>query len=256
MEASLARTGSPGIASPLPQALLAQLLGIAGATAFAAAISLATGTGLPSALWIAAQAVLAVAFARWLRMDWWWLPVHLAFAPALMVATKLEPQWGGVMLALLLLLYGGTQRTRVPLYLSSAAATRALSALLPRDAQSRLLDVGCGTGTVLAALAHSHPQMRLQGVERAPLPWLLARLRALRSGRYQVTWGDLWQVDLSGFDVVYAYLSPAPMAALWEKAQREMRPGSLLVSFRFAIPGVTPDVELAAGPDRVYAWRI
>jgi hypothetical protein len=30
--------------------------------------------------------------------------------------------------------------------------------------------------------------------------------------------------------VVYAFLSPAPMAALWDKVRREMRAGSLFIS--------------------------
>ncbi|HSX69654.1 MAG TPA: class I SAM-dependent methyltransferase, partial [Pseudomonas sp.] len=43
-----------------------------------------------------------------------------------------------------------------------------------------------------------------------------------------------------GYDVVYCFLSPAPMAELWTKARSEMRPGSLLISNSFEIPGVAP----------------
>jgi hypothetical protein len=46
--------------------------------------------------------------------------------------------------------------------------------------------------------------------------------------------------------VIYAYLSPAPMERLWEKARAEMKPGSLFISNSFAVPGVSFDevVEL------------
>jgi hypothetical protein len=50
---------------------------------------------------------------------------------------------------------------------------------------------------------------------------------------------------------VFAYLSPAAMPALWRKAQREMRPGSLLVSYEFEIPaasGVKTILTTEAGP--------
>jgi hypothetical protein len=74
--------------------------------------------------------------------------------------------------------------------------------------------------------------------------------------RYRVRWGNLWSTDLSCHDVVYAYLSPAPMSSLWEKARREMRPGSLLVSFRFMIPGVVPARTIGAGGNCLYVWRL
>jgi hypothetical protein len=44
---------------------------------------------------------------------------------------------------------------------------------------------------------------------------------------------------LAGQDVVYAFLSPAPMKQLWAKAQAEMTPGSLFVSNSFPVPGAS-----------------
>jgi hypothetical protein len=42
----------------------------------------------------------------------------------------------------------------------------------------------------------------------------------------------------------FAYLSPAAMLALWHKARAEMRPGTLLLSYEFHIPGTTPDLVI------------
>jgi hypothetical protein len=64
---------------------------------------------------------------------------------------------------------------------------------------------------------------------------------------------------LAKYDVVYAYLSPVPMADLWKKARLEMRPGSLFVSNGFIVPDVWPTQAIALG-DRVgstlYIWRM
>ena len=59
-------------------------------------------------------------------------------------------------------------------------------------------------------------------------------------------------------DVVYAFLSPAPMPRLWEKVQREMRPGTLFISNRFIVPGVKPHQRIATGEPGVnlYVWRL
>jgi hypothetical protein len=110
---------------------------------------------------------------------------------------------------------------------------------------------------VLAALSEQRPRARLAGVERAPLPWLAAWARSRLAGnRYRAAWGNLWDTPLSEHDVVYCYLSPAAMPRLWEKARREMRPGSLLVSFRFAIPGANPQAGIRVGNQWLYLWRM
>jgi len=49
------------------------------------------------------------------------------------------------------------------------------------------------------------------------------------------------------------------MPALWEKVRREMRPGTLFISYRFAVPGVHPSavVELQdLGRTQLYLWRL
>ncbi len=245
--------------SPLWRALTAQATGLIAATAAGASWSLLTGAAISTMPWIFVQCVSAGVTAAALRLQWWWIAVSLVFVPALAigVAVSLPALWPGAALLALLLTYGGTQGTRVPLYLSSRAAVRALRELLPTDRPISLLDIGAGTGTVLAAIGCSHSNVAAQGVERAPMPFLLAFLRAWVGGRrYRVRWGNLWSTDLSSHDIVYAYLSPVPMPRLWEKAKREMRPGSLLISYRFLIPGVVPDRMIDAGKDGLYVWRL
>lgn len=165
--------------------------------------------------------------------------------------------WPALGLAMLLLAYGGTQSTQVPLYLSSAAAIAALRTLIPLERPQRILDLGCGTGKVLDALRCSHAQAVLEGVERAPLPFVLAWCRSvLRARRFRVRWQSLWKANLGGFDLVYAYLSPVPMAQLWQKAVHEMHSGTLLVSFRFAIPGVAPHKVMDADGHTLFVYQI
>nr|MBP9655293.1 class I SAM-dependent methyltransferase [Rhodocyclaceae bacterium] len=71
-------------------------------------------------------------------------------------------------------------------------------------------------------------------------------------------WDDLWQADLGNYDVVYAFLSRAPMPRLWEKVQAEMKPGSLFISNSFPVPGATPDqvIEVDCTPPRpLYCYQ-
>jgi len=257
--ATPSRQAFPAYPSPLWRALASQVAGLIAAILAGALWSLVFGTGIPTLPWTLVHSSCAGAAAAVLGLAWWWIVLNLAFAPALAIgiAISLPPHWSAAALIALLLVYGGTQRTRVPLYLSNFAAVRALRDLVPTDRPLSFLDIGAGTGTVLAAIASSHCNVAVQGVERAPIPFLLAFLRSFFGRRrYRVRWGNLWSTDLSGHDVVYAYLSPAPMPLVWEKARREMRPGSLLVSFRFIIPGVVPSTMIDAGGNWLYVWRL
>ncbi len=49
---------------------------------------------------------------------------------------------------------------------------------------------------------------------------------------------------------MYAFLSPVPMPAVWAKAIAEMRPGSLLVSNSFEVPGHEADAVIEVGDRR------
>jgi hypothetical protein len=182
---------------------------------------------------------VAVSLGLAWRLPGWWLPINLLFIPGLLVmqGLGLDSSWYLAAFALLVLVYGGVARSQVPLYLSSRKAWHAVAGLVPPRAA--VVDLGSGLGGMLAFLSRQRPEGRYVGVETAPLPFLLAWIRAQFGGvRYTIRWNSLWKVDLGEFDVAYAYLSPVPMAALWRKVQAEMRPGTLFVSNTFEFPGV------------------
>jgi hypothetical protein len=162
--------------------------------------------------------------AQWLALPAWLAP--LAFA-------------------LLLLLNWNSARARVPLYLTGRQSLRHLQDLLgERVGAFRLVDLGCGLGSALCPLARAFPQAQFLGVETAPLSFLIAWLRSLPLRNCKVRYRSLWQQPLDEFEVVYCFLSPEPMPALWSKARDEMRGGSWLISNSFAIPGVPPSRTL------------
>jgi hypothetical protein len=185
---------------------------------------------------------LALGMGQGLGLGRRWLPFLLGFPWLVLLLVRHPlPGWAWpAALAALLLVYGGGVLTRVPLYNSNRAAWAALLDLLPPGSAS-FVDLGAGLGGPLAFLARERPDAQFHGVEASPLTCLVAWLRTLpRRGNCRIRWGSLWRQDLGGFDVVYAFLSPAPMPALWAKAVREMKPGSLLVSNTFIVPGQEP----------------
>lgn len=203
----------------------------------------------------------AVASAKFSLPKWWWM-IQLLFWPLLIMGmhssrlVALAP----IILVLLLLVFGGVFRHRVPLFLSSRMAVDSLSNLLPAIPGARVVDLGCGTGGLLCALKHKQPSLDVSGIEAAPIPWALAWLRCRFSQtRVKLHFGSFWDHDLSEYDVVYAYLSPAPMARLWQKISTEMRDGSLFISNTFEVPDVPPERVVAVhdwNHSELFIWRI
>ena len=222
----------------------------------------ATGPApISAAGWPWAQGLLAAAIGAGAGLPWWWAPINLAFFPAAgwLLEAKLPPAafLGGF--GLLFVTNLTAWRTRAPLFLSSGRAARTVGTLLPPRPGLRVLDLGCGTGSFLRDLARARPDGRYTGIELAPLSYLVSRWRTRGNPAVALEWGDFWRADLGAYDVVYAYLSPVPMARLWDKARSEMRPGSLFVSNGFCVPGVEPAHAIALDDQvrsTLYVWRM
>lgn len=196
-------------------------------------------------LWplILIQAVGAALLSRALRQPTWWIPIHLSLAPATAAMLSLQiPSWIYLMAALLLaLVFWGTVKGDVPLFLSSTAVADALQDIINRENAESMIDLGAGIGSVTVPLAKHHPGLKIESWERAPIPWMITTWRSRCQSNTTVVRQNLWTCNLSRFDVVFAFLSPAPMPQLGEKALREMRPGSLLVSSTFIVPDWVPE---------------
>jgi len=194
---------------------------------------------LPPWAWLLAQGGVSALLVALGGLGPWWRAFQLAlpFALSWQAMHRISPWFYPAALLLLVLIYGGGILTRVPLYNSNRAAWAALLELVPEGRPFKVVDLGAGLGGPLCFLAGHRPQASFRGVEASPLVWLWAWLRTRPVGaNCRMRLGSLWREDLEQYDLVYAFLSPAPMPELGRKAFAEMRPGTLLVSHTFAIP--------------------
>ena len=245
---------------PLWHEFSLQLFAAAAVTAVAVAVS-ADDWSLNSI----AIGLLAFLLARCFRSPAWWQAIHLGFAPLLYLALAwqkalaLSPLWFLAAFCLTWLVFRSAASGRIPLYLSNENTAKRLAKLLPENAA--LLDVGAGVGSLLLPLATLRPDLALKGIENAPLPWLIGKIRARRHNRERLDWryADLWTHSFAPYDAIYCFLSPAPMPQLWEKACKEMKPGALFISKAFPIPDVAGET-LTEAPcrdlDTLYLYRI
>ncbi|WP_229518343.1 trans-aconitate 2-methyltransferase [Massilia sp. PAMC28688] len=207
------------------------------------------------------QGGLAASLTRWRGLAVWWIGIELVFPLALVQALTLAipPAVFLGLFLFLLVVYWSTFRTQVPYYPSGRRVWDEVAQLLPAGRPVRAIDIGSGLGGLVLELARRRPDARVDGIELAPLPWLIARLRALAmpGKRVRFLLGDYEALDFGQYDLVFAYLSPAAMSALWHKAAREMKTGSILASYEFLITEKTPDLSIVPkgrGPS-LYVWH-
>lgn len=158
--------------------------------------------------WSLAQALLACIFAYCLRMPAWWLPIHLFFMPMIIttLAMDISPLWFLFFFICLTLIYGKTYKTRVPLYLSSQQVNTTLEAWLPKGKRFSFVDLGSGCGGLISRLAKVHKNGLFHGIEAAPLPCLISKLRNLFStSPCKISW------EISGNRISHNMMSCTPI---------------------------------------------
>lgn len=202
--------------------------------------------------------IAAFALATWGRLSWWWRLIHLMFAPAAMLVARLdiEPLWFLAIFLVLLATFRGVASGQIPLYLSGPGARREILLLARELGVREVLDLGAGTGSLIVPLAREAPEIHWVGVENSPLPWAIAKLRATTLPNCEVRYQSLWQTDLSRAGLVYAFLSPAPMRRLWQKASAEMTSGACLVSNSFPVPDAEASETIDADGYLLYRYDL
>jgi hypothetical protein len=216
---------------------------------------------IPTFVLVLMQASFAALYSKLFGMASWWRWIHLGFPLAvwLMSSWHISNELYLVGFVISLSLYWTTFRTQVPFFPSRPIVWQEVAKLIPQDKPVRLIDIGSGLGDMPMHIAKSRPDCHIEGIEIAPLPWLISLVRAkFRRSSVVFKLGDYTALNFSNYDVIFAYLSPAAMLALWEKANLEMLPGSMLISLEFDIPGIKPSfcIEPNAYSPKLYVWKI
>lgn len=109
---------------------------------------------------------------------------------------------------------------------------------------TKVVDLGSGAGRLLFLAARRGASA--VGYELNPILYVWTKIVALclgLSSRVSVRLKSLYQADLAAADVVVAFLLNQPMKKLAAKLFSELKPGAVIVSYAFPIPGHEPIIK-------------
>lgn len=114
--------------------------------------------------------------------------------------------------------------------------------IIARGAQSCLLyDVGSSRGNFLFGILDRCPHLRTVGIDNSSVRTLTARLRGcLRVNKPKFLKADIFDIDVSKADIVFAYLPSPMLPALQAKLRKDLKPGAIAITSRVYFPSWKP----------------
>jgi SAM-dependent methyltransferase len=83
-------------------------------------------------------------------------------------------------------------------------------------------DLGCGTGDLLFFLSKKYG-VKCVGIEISPLLYLYSKIRSLFNKKVKIYFGNLFKINLSEADIIYAFLHPGLLERLENKINQEAK---------------------------------
>jgi cyclopropane fatty-acyl-phospholipid synthase-like methyltransferase len=95
-------------------------------------------------------------------------------------------------------------------------------------------DMGCGDGRVLLAAIQKNPNIRAIGIEKALLPYVIARWR-VGGTRIEIRRRNFFKETFADATHVVTYLFPTLMERVEKKLDQELKPGTRIVAIDFPL---------------------
>ncbi len=142
-------------------------------------------------------------------------------------------------------------RAKVPFLSIPNSIFSDIEKMLCIKSDSTVYHIGCGNGQALRYLSKKEPNAKYVGIDNGSFPSLLARFSSFLTkskGEYNVKilQKDFFVEDLSKATHIFVYLYPQIMDDLLLKLDKELKPGTKLVSvsFKFTQKRETTEIDL------------
>ncbi len=148
-------------------------------------------------------------------------------------------------------------RSCVPLIPVRKNALATILEALDMKPGDTLYDLGSGDGRVLKAALEHEPQIQTIGLEIGPWPRLVSKINLRKYGsRAQIRNQDFFKADLSEATHIYMYLYPSIIDKLEPMFDRNLSPGTRVVSCDFKFKNKVPDKIILVPKSKTLAKTI
>jgi cyclopropane fatty-acyl-phospholipid synthase-like methyltransferase len=121
---------------------------------------------------------------------------------------------------------------------------------LPLKPNQTVVDLGCGDGSLLFALARRHPEAQYIGYDISLLPLAIAWIRKAWSPRayrnVHIRFGNLFTQDVSQADVIIIFLLGKSYPKLVRRLNNRVKPEARVVVEAWPLPNLEPVETLKA----------
>jgi SAM-dependent methyltransferase len=143
---------------------------------------------------------------------------------------------------------------RVPSVPTPGPVVRMMIDLAQLRGDETVYDLGCGDARILIAAKKRYPGIRAIGYDLAPGAWIVAKIRIFLSRqKVEIRMRDFFGADLSDGNVFLLYLIPEVCRDLRVKFDRELKPGTRVISHGFSLSD-KPAKEVVRCPLKSWGW--
>jgi len=123
---------------------------------------------------------------------------------------------------------------------SSSKVKKEILNYLPNEPK-KIYELGSGWGTLAFPIAEK--KHHVKAFEISPIPYFYSKIvqRFRKKDCLCIHRKNFYDIDFSDADVVICYLFPGAMKKLRKKFEEELKPGAVVISNSFAVPGWKTD---------------
>lgn len=128
-----------------------------------------------------------------------------------------------------------------------------ISGVKPGD---KIYDLGAGDGAILIIAEKEFGAFGI-GFELSPFVYSAAQLNLFLNGvkKSKIYCRNFYHQNISDADIVFCFLSIHAMEKLKDKFETELKPGTKIISYTFAIHGWLPKQTISGYPGKVYLYE-
>jgi hypothetical protein len=126
---------------------------------------------------------------------------------------------------------------------------------LPDLERGTVVELGSGWGNLLFPLSKKYETCSVIGYENSPILYLVSSILNHKNN-LQIFRKDFYEKSLQEANLVVCYLFPKGMDRLREKLERELKPGTKVVSHTFEIPNWTPSKTINAESSTIFLYEV